>query len=454
MYELTDDLVPHPQREVYSVSRLNRDARELLEQNFPLIWVEGEISNLSRPSSGHLYFGLKDGQAQVRCAMFRLRNMQLRFAPDNGMQVLLRVRVSLYEGRGEFQLIVEHMEEVGDGALRRAFDMLKQRLAAAGLFDAVHKKSLPALPHRIGVVTSPTGAAIRDILSTLRRRFPAMEIVIYPVPVQGAGAADKIARAIALADRRAESAVLIVARGGGSLEDLWAFNEEVVARAIYHCSLPVVTGIGHEIDFTIADLVADRRAATPTAAAELVCPNSADWEETLTGFANRLLFLMLARLSRQRQAMTWLEKRLQHPGQRLRNRAQRLDELEQRLRRAQRSTYRHAGIRLAELTARVRYHTPLHQLRQLQTRQENMHRRLRAGCTANLDKYSAQLNSAARALDGVSPLATLRRGYAIIQRIPDGDVVRSAGDVRVGAAVSARLGQGYLLCKVEESNDE
>lgn len=454
MYEFTDNLLAQPQREVYSVAQLNRDARELLEQNFPLIWVTGELSNLARPSSGHLYFSLKDSQAQVRCVMFRLRNMHLGFAPDNGMQVLMRARVSLYEGRGEFQLIAEHMEEAGDGALRRAFEILKQRLANAGLFDESRKKSLPVLPRRVGVVTSPTGAAIRDILSTLRRRFPLIEVLIYPVPVQGAGAADKIARAIRLAAERAECEVVIIARGGGSLEDLWAFNEEVVAHAIADCPIPVVTGIGHEIDFTIADLAADRRAATPTAAAELVCPDQGEWEETLAGLSRRLVFLTRSRLELKTQSLTWLEKRLQHPGQRLRNHAQRLDELEQRLRHAQRSVQRHAHSQLAELAARVRFRTPLHRLTQLQVRQENSLRRLRVGLTCLLDKHHAQLSSAARALDAVSPLATLSRGYAIMRHLPGKELVRTARDVAPGDRIHARLGQGQLLCKVEETHDE
>src|SRR3990172_5109795 len=227
MFDPMENLAALSLREVYTVSRLNQEARELLEENFPLIWVEGELSNLARPSSGHLYFSLKDSQAQVRCAMFRQRNMQLGFAPENGMQVLMRVRVSLYEGRGEFQLIAEHMEEAGDGALRRAFEALKRRLAAEGLFDSAHKKPLPALPAAIGVITSPTGAALRDILSCLKRRFPGIPVIIYPVAVQGAGAADKIAQALRQAASRADCDVLIIARGGGSLEDLWAFNEEV-----------------------------------------------------------------------------------------------------------------------------------------------------------------------------------------------------------------------------------
>ena len=251
-------------RDIYTISRLNREVKSVLEGSFPLLWVEGEISNFAQPASGHWYFSLKDEAAQVRCAMFRGRNRQVGFCPENGMQVLIRARIGLYEARGEFQIIAEHMEEAGDGALRRAFEALKQRLAAEGLFDSAHKRAIPERPRCVGVITSPTGAAVHDILTTLRRRFPALPVVIYPVPVQGEGVAAQIADMLALAGRRADCDVLILARGGGSLEDLWAFNEEVVARAIHACPLPVVSGIGHEVDVTIADFVADQRAAAPS----------------------------------------------------------------------------------------------------------------------------------------------------------------------------------------------
>ncbi|MEW6353024.1 MAG: exodeoxyribonuclease VII large subunit [Pseudomonadota bacterium] len=453
-FEILEGLSALPAREVYSVARLNQEARALLEGNFPLIWVEGEISNFSRPSSGHVYFSLKDSQAQVRCAMFRTRNVRLNFTPDNGMRVLVRARVSLYEGRGEFQLIVEHMEEAGDGALRRAFEELKQRLAAQGLFDSARKKPLPALPRRIGVITSPTGAALRDILACLRRRFPSIPVLIYPVPVQGAGAAEKIAQTLRLAARRAECDVLILARGGGSLEDLWAFNEECVARALYECSAPVVTGIGHEIDFTIADLAADRRAATPTAAAELVSPDRNAWQTVLARLRSRLAQLMQNALQQRRQALTWTKRRLQHPGQRLRNQAQRLDELEQRLARAQRALLHHTRSRLAALRAQLQRLTPLHRVQRLHVEHENLSRRLRGAVLRTLERAHSRLDGLARALDGVSPLATLGRGYAILQRLPERSVVRAARGLAAGDRVEARLGQGGVLLKVEKRLDE
>lgn len=264
-------------RAVYTVSRLNQEVRLLLENVYPLIWVEGEISNLSRPSSGHYYFSLKDQEAQVRCAMFRNTAIRLRFQPKDGMQVLVRARVGLYPARGEFQLIIEHMEDAGDGRLRRAFEELKHKLQREGLFDAARKRPLPVPPRRLGIVTSPTGAAIHDVLTVLRRRFPLLPVLIYPVQVQGEGAAEQIAAAIRLANERKEVDLLLVTRGGGSLEDLWAFNEEVVARAIYASEIPVVSAVGHEVDVTIADLVADQRAPTPSAAAEMISPDAGAW---------------------------------------------------------------------------------------------------------------------------------------------------------------------------------
>jgi len=443
-----------PLRSVWSVSQLNREVRALLEGNFPLVWVEGELSNLARPASGHLYFSLKDEQAQVRCAMFRMRNMHLDFAPENGMQVLVRARIGLYEPRGEFQLRVEHMEPAGDGALRRAFDALKARLEREGLFEAAAKRPLPAHPRAIGVVTSPSGAAIRDILTTLRRRFPALPVIVYPVPVQGAGAADKIAAMIARAGRRGECDVLLLARGGGSLEDLWSFNEEVVARAIRACPLPVVSGIGHEVDFTIADFAADRRAPTPTAAAELVSPDQGEWLTALARHGARLRWLMETRLARAEERLGWLGKRLRHPGRRLQDIAQRLDELDGRLRRAQQGLLREARARLDTLNAHLSHQSPGRRLGLLEGRRQELTRRLRSAWRQGLVARQQRLGTAARALEAVSPLATLARGYAIVQTLPERRVVHGAGEVQAGERVEARLGSGRLICNIEEVHDE
>ena len=449
-----DPTNPQPLREVYTVSRLNREARAALEANFPLLWVEGEISNLSRPRSGHVYFSLKDEFAQVRCAMFRMRAMNLAFAPKDGVQVMARVRVGLYEPRGDFQLIVDHMEEAGDGALRRAFEALKQRLGSEGLFDEQRKRPLPELPRRIGVVTSPSGAAIRDILTVLKRRFPAIPVVIYPVAVQGEGAAREIAEAIRLAGRRKECDVLIVGRGGGSLEDLWAFNEEVVARAIHDSPLPVVSAVGHEVDFTIADFVADVRAPTPSAAAELLSPDREAWLSRLQRVEARLAQVLQQQLRQRKQQLSWLGKRLVHPGRRLQENAQRLDELELRLAQAQRNLTRHRQARLETIKARLERHNPQMRLQQLRQSQRELSRRLRQAMQLRLKQLQQRLASQAHALETVSPLATLSRGYAIVSTEESGKVLHRSDEAVVGGRIRARLHHGQLLCRIEEIENE
>jgi exodeoxyribonuclease VII large subunit len=346
---------PLRERDVYTVSRLNREARGLVEGTLGSIWLEGEISNFARPGSGHWYFSLKDDAAQVRCAMFRQRNAGLGMVPRDGMQVLVRARASVYEPRGEFQLIVDHLEESGEGELRRRFERLKRQLAAEGLFETARKRPLPRLPRRIGVVTSPTGAALRDILQVLRRRFAAVPVILYPVPVQGAGAAGQIAAAIALASARAEVDVLVVGRGGGSLEDLWSFNEEAVARAIVDCAMPVVSAVGHEVDVTIADLAADVRAPTPSAAAELIVPDAAEWLRSLAAAERRLAGAWRRRQAAWLDALDWARKRLSqlHPSLAIERQFQRLDDLDTRMGAAIRGQLVLAGHRLAARRAEL-----------------------------------------------------------------------------------------------------
>jgi exodeoxyribonuclease VII large subunit len=440
-------------REIYSVSRLNREARALLEGNFPLLWLEGEISNLTRPRSGHLYFTLKDEFAQVRCAMFRMRATHLAFSPRDGSLVQARVRVSLYEPRGDYQLVVEHMEEAGDGALRRAFDALKQRLQQEGLFEEGRKRPLPTLPRTIGVVTSPSGAAIRDIITVLHRRFPAIRVVLYPVAVQGEGAGREIAEAIRLAGVRAECDVLIVGRGGGSLEDLWAFNEEVVARAIHDSPIPVVSAVGHEVDFSIADFVADMRAATPSAAAELLSPDSSQLQIKVRALQQRLQQAVRREQLQQQRRLEGLSMRLRHPGQRLQQIAQRLDELELRLGHARRNQLRHRQAQLATLHSRLQRHAPQAQLQRLQARQQSLQTRLQHAIQERLMLGHTRLALQARTLEAVSPLATLHRGYAIITRETDGMLIEQNTQVEPGARIRARLATGELLCRVEERID-
>ncbi|RFA29987.1 exodeoxyribonuclease VII large subunit [Alkalilimnicola ehrlichii] len=448
---LVDEPLTTDSRQVYSVSRLNREVRTLLEGSFPLIWLEGEISNLARPASGHLYFSLKDAQAQVRCAMFRNRNLLLRFRPENGAKVLVRARVSLYPARGEFQLSIEHMEPAGAGALRQAFEALKAKLDREGLFATEHKRPLPSLPQKLGVITSPSGAAIHDVLTVLRRRFPATEVLIYPVPVQGEGAAEEIAATIRLASEQATVDALLLTRGGGSLEDLWSFNEEVVARAIFDCEIPLVSAVGHEVDVTIADFVADRRAPTPSAAAELLTPDAQSWLATLAQQEQRLLALTRQRLERLHERSYWLQQRLmqQHPHRRLQDRSQRLDELEQRLLNVTRNRIQTAQTRYNHALSRLRQTTPVERFRTAERQCADLQHRLGTAIEHIVSQQQRQLEGLARALDAVSPLATLGRGYAIVRRPDDQTVLRNAAEATPGDRIVAKLGHGQLHCLVE-----
>jgi len=443
---------PASTRAVYSVAQLNREVRTLLESGIGQIWVQGELTNLARPSSGHWYFSLKDRDAQVRCAMFRTRNSLARFTPREGQQVVAYGRVSLYEPRGDYQLLVEQLEDAGLGALQRAFEALKARLAAEGLFATERKRALPKTPQRIGVVTSPTGAAIRDILHVLRRRFPAAQVLIYPVPVQGPAAAPAIAAALDLASARADCDVLILARGGGSLEDLWAFNDERVARAIVRCSLPIVTGIGHEIDFTIADFVSDLRAPTPSGAAELVVPEVRAWLQRLTQWGTRFAAAMRRHLSHEQMRLAALQRRLQqtHPGTRLSQSSQRLDELELRLQRAVQARLAAHRLRLDGAARALQRAHPGGQFTLLRQRLSELSIRLQHALQAQLAARGARLDSAARALQAISPLATLGRGFALITRDADGSLVSDAGQVSIGESLNARLANGSLQLRVQE----
>ena len=449
---------PPPQpvetRDIYTPSRLNREARTLLERGLPALWLEGEISNLSRPSSGHWYFSLKDEAAQLRCAMFRQRNLMTRFSPRDGSHVLVRGRVSLYEQRGDYQFIADYMEEAGEGALRQRFELLKTKLAAEGLFAIEHKRPLPRLPRRIGVITSPTGAALRDVLHILRRRFCTIPVLVYPVQVQGGVAAAQIARTIRRASARAECDVLILVRGGGSLEDLWAFNEESVARALYDCTVPIVTGIGHEVDFTIADFVADVRAPTPSGAAELAAPDGNELLKNVLRLTNRLNVALTRSLKTQQDRAAWLQRRLAqlHPGVELRQRAQRLDDLEQRLIRVVRSDLSDRQRTVLQLATELRQHSPALRVANARRRLGVAHASIERAARQTMDKLARRLAVASRTLDAVSPLATLERGYAIVTD-SKGTVITNAQDVRAGQIIEARLTKGSVRARVERSTN-
>jgi len=441
-------LAARPVKEVYAVSRLVREARGVLEGSFPLIWVEGEISNLAMPASGHIYFTLKDEAAQVRCAMFRNRNRNVRFKPENGMQILLRVRVTLYEGRGEFQLVVEHMEEAGSGALQRAYDALKHRLGDAGLFDQAHKKKLPAIPRCIGIVSSPTGAAVHDMLTVLNRRFPAANVILYPVAVQGADSAGQIREAILLAEQRQECDVLIIGRGGGSLEDLWSFNDEQLAHVIFNCDIPIISAVGHEVDFTIADFVADVRAPTPSVAAELAVPDASEWSNKLTNLSRRLNLLMQHYLQNEQRNIKQLQQRLPHPSTQISQQMQRLDRLEQQLQRAWSQIIRLKRQKLDYWAVRLKH--PQANIDLQQSKLKQIKQQLHSVMQSLLQKHKTQLSQQMRMLSAVSPLSTLERGYSIATVAKTGQVLRNSADAELGQQINVRLQQGQLVCNIQE----
>ena len=439
-----------PANIVISVSELNRRARGLVESGFALLWVAGEISNFTRATSGHCYFLLKDAHAQARCVFFRHKASALDWAPENGMQVEVRAAPTLYEARGEFQLNVETMRRSGLGALFEAFERLKKKLDQEGLFELSRKKPIPEFPLVIGIVTSPKAAAFRDVVTTLARRMPAIRIVLYPAPVQGEGAGERIAQAIRNASARAEADVLIVCRGGGSMEDLWAFNEEVVARAIADCSIPVISGIGHETDFTIADFVADARAPTPTAAAELASPNRAELLARL-----RMLYRQLKRsvdrlLEARMQQLDYLGKRLVHPGERVRNQVRNLAHLATRLKSAMARMLDTALWRSADLVGRLRATLP--DLAATAARQRDLALRLKFGYARLLELHDVRLRRLGANLEHLNPQSVLERGYSIVAR-EDGRIVRAAAEVQIGERLRLAFARGAARARVESKED-
>ena len=435
---------------VLTPSQLNTLARDLLEGAFPLVWVEAELGNVSRPASGHLYFTLKDARAQVRCAMFKPKSTWLKFQPREGLRVLARGRVTLYEARGEYQMVLDHMEEAGEGALRRAFEELKAKLQAEGLFDDARKRPLPAFAARIGVITSPSGAAVRDVLSVLARRFPLVEADVLPVQVQGATAAAQITAMLQRAAASGRYDVLVLARGGGSLEDLWAFNDERLARAIAACDVPVVSAVGHETDFSLADFAADLRAPTPSVAAELVVPGRDDLARRLRALAARLHNLQAQHLRQRMQRADRAALRLNalRPRARLDLLHRRQAEAMRRLTTAwqQRLDRERAHLRHADAVLRAAH--PQRRIARLRERLASLANRPQACIARRLGSDALRLRALARSLEAVSPLATVARGYAILQH-DDGRIVRSVLDAAPGDRLQARLGDGNLQLKVE-----
>ncbi|MGF1908818.1 exodeoxyribonuclease VII large subunit [Vibrio kasasachensis] len=434
---------------IFTVSRLNAEVRLLLENEMGIVWLIGEISNFSAPVSGHWYFTLKDARAQVKCAMFRGNNRHVSFKPTNGNQVLVKARLSLYEPRGDYQLIIESMQPEGDGRLQQQFDELKMKLAAEGLFAQTSKQLLPEHPKCVGVVTSKTGAALFDILDVLKRRDPSLPVIVYPTMVQGEGAAIQIAQAIGCANSRNECDVLIVGRGGGSLEDLWCFNNEILARTIASSQIPIISAVGHEIDVTIADFVADMRAPTPSAAAELVSRDNSHKTQGLAAHEQKLFSALRYYFTEQKQALRQLQHRLekQHPNQQLQRQSQQLDELDGRLKRAMQKFVTQHQQKLERQLHRIQIHSPARRLSAQQASLARAEQKLLDAMDRKLLKSRHQLALAAEKLDTVSPLATLKRGYSITQT-EQGGVVHSTQDVKKGDTLITRLADGELRSTV------
>ena len=437
--------------DVLTPSQLNTLARDMLEGGFPSVWIEAELGNVARPASGHLYLTLKDERAQVRAAMFRSQAVRLRFQPRQGMRVLARGRVTLYEARGEFQMVLDHMEEAGEGALRRAFEELKARLQAEGLFDEGRKRPLPAYARRIGVLTSATGAAVRDVLSVLGRRFPLVEAEVLPVPVQGEGAAARITAMLQRCGACGRYDVLVLARGGGSLEDLWAFNDEALARAIAASPVPVVSAIGHETDFSLADFAADVRAPTPSVAAELLVPGRDDLERRLALLARRLAAAQRHHLQRAMQRSDRAALRLNacRPQARMELLRRRQAEALRRLRAAWQRQLDRDRARLRHAGAVLQAGHPQRRLARLRERLAAVAQRPQAAVVRRLETHALHLRGLARSLEATSPLATIARGYSITTHA-DGRVVRSVEDVRSGDEIRVRVADGTLPARIAD----
>lgn len=443
------------QPRVLSVSELSKTARLLIEEKFPLVWVSGELSNFSRPRSGHWYFTLKDDRAQIRCAMFANRNRRLAFAPKDGDQVVIRGHLSLYEGRGDFQAIVEHIEPAGAGALRLAYEKLREKLATKGLFDDANKQDLLEYPEHICVISSATGAALQDVLAVLERRYPVVEVTVLPTLVQGPQAGAAIVKALGMATE-CDADLIILTRGGGSLEDLWAFNLEGVVQAVFDCPVPIISAIGHETDVTLTDFAADLRAPTPSAAAEIATPDRTELLRTLAEIRHRLTQQLSQNLASHTKLLHQIQRRLVSPGRRLQQWMQRADAQEQQLRvNYQRRLLQHANT-LERLRSRLATRSPERQLETKQIALGELRKRLHRANAAMLSSKQTRFVASSRALNTMNPLATLDRGYAIISQGPEtaaqpwGAPISRTEDARVGGELLAHLADGTIVCTINE----
>lgn len=438
-------------RDIFTVSRLNIEVKAALEGSFPLLWVTGEISNLATPRSGHIYFTLKESGTQVRCAMFRSRRNLARFEAKDGMQVIVRARVTLFEPRGDYQLIIDHMEQAGEGLLRRKIEQLKQKLDAEGLFNNDHKLTIPVFPQRIGVITSATGAAIRDVLTVLQRRCPAIPVIVYPAAVQGEDAVTEITAMLRLAQQRQECDLLILTRGGGSLEDLMAFNDEQLVREIFRLDIPLISAIGHEIDTSLSDHVADRRAPTPSAAAEIASPDCDELKRKTESLAAQMTRMQHNRLQLLSQRLDELSIRLtqQHPGSRLREQQRQLGNLQLRLHKSMRHRIEMLNASHRNLLLRLNSRSPAQQLQQVRQHLDNLGTRLKQQMHERLQQSRQQLGALSRELNAISPLATLERGYAISLDSRN-SVLTDASNLSLDDQITILLAKGELECRVEK----
>lgn len=443
------------EQKIFSVTELNREAKNLLADYFSVIQVEGEISNLSTPSSGHIYFSLKDSRAQIRCAMFKSQLRGLTFRPENGKQVLIFAQVSLYEARGDYQLIVDKIQLAGEGDLQIAFEKLKTKLQKEGLFAQSLKQAIPELPKQIAIITSPSGAAIHDTLSVLKRRFPAIPVIIYPTSVQGETAKYEICNAIEIANRQKKADVLLLVRGGGAIEDLWAFNEEMVARAIVKSEIPIISGIGHEIDFTIADFVADLRSPTPSVAAENAVPKQQNYLALFQSIESQLQKIILRDIAHYQQTIHWLNKRLQqqHLSQQLLRYAQAVDNLEIRLKQIMAEKITHLKSQQHIQTNLLQQYNPVKKIIRYTEQQQYLSKQLSVVMQHKLKTLQRKLFSSVQTLNALSPLATLQRGYAIVSKIESSELIHSSQQLSINELIKTRLAQGYVLSQVKKTHD-
>ena len=450
---MVENLLDNTQ-EIISVSEINRRAKSILEENFPFVWIQGEVSNFFSAASGHWYFSLKDESSEIRCAMFANKSHRITFEPKDGDHLVLNGTLSIFEGRGQYQIIVEHIELAGEGALLKAFEELKKKLLTEGLFDDSLKKKLPSYPRSIAVVTSPDGAVIQDIINVLSRRSPFFDLTVVPTLVQGEKAAPLICEALNKASNLENIDLIILARGGGSIEDLWAFNNEEVARAIVNCPIPLVSAVGHETDFTISDFVADIRAPTPSIAAEIISQPYSELKETLEGYQSYLLKSVESQFDSQRTRITNLIKRIRHPGDKLREIGQKVDYLETALIQEmhQKVSFKKNQLNISQLS--LQQNSPQNKVKEAKVYLQNASKDLLKAFKLKIERKRKLLGELVATIEAVSPLSVLARGYSIISTEPDGKILSSSNQVKIGQTISAVLNKGSIKAEVKSKNED